>query len=282
MSVASSSSAQAAREALAARLRDLRLDAGLKGADIAERCGWSASKSSRIESARTAPTDDDVRAWCRACDALGEAEDLVAANRQADQMYVRWRRLQRHGMRRSQEEVLPLYDRTRAFRVYCSNVVPGMLQTQAYASALLSTIAQFQGNPNDSEAAAATRLERFRVIQEGDHRFALLLEETVLRYRIGDPSVMAGQLGYLLAVMGLPNVSLGIIPFDAPRPMWPLEAFYGFDDGLVVVETLTARLDVTAPSEIGAYLRAFGVLAKIAVYGADARALIASALETHG
>lgn len=153
MSASPSSGAQAAREVIAGRLRDLRVEAELTGHELAVRCGWSPAKSSRIEHARTPPSDADIRTWCAACGADEQAADLVAANRHADQMYVHWKKLHRHGMRRSQEQVIPLYERTRLFRVYCSNVVPGMLQTEAYATALLSTIAAFQDTPDDSSEA---------------------------------------------------------------------------------------------------------------------------------
>ncbi|MFP3991416.1 helix-turn-helix transcriptional regulator [Streptomyces sp. E11-3] len=276
------SAAQAARERLAAQLRDLRIDAGLTGEELALRCGWSASKRSRIENARTPPSDADVRQWCQACGAQDQATDLVAANRQADQMYVHWKKLHGHGMRRAQDEVLPLYARTRHFRIYCSNVVPGILQTEAYATALLSTIARFQGTPDDAPEAAASRIERSHVLHEGDHRFAFLLEETVLRYRIGPSETMASQLGYLLAVMALPNVSLGIIPSDAERRMWPLEAFYLFDDRQVSSELLTAAVNVTAPGEVSTYAKAFAEMSKNAAYGAPARTLITDAIGALG
>ncbi|WP_330240072.1 helix-turn-helix domain-containing protein [Streptomyces sp. NBC_00525] len=278
MSASPSSSAQAAREAIASRLGDLRKDAELTGHELALRCGWSPAKSSRIERARTPASAADIRAWCKACGAEDQTDDLIAANRQADQMYVHWQKLHRHGMRRAQEEVAPLYEQTRHFRVYCSNVVPGILQTEAYAEALLSTIAAFQDTPDDSPAAAASRIERSRVLHDGNRRFALLLEEAVLRYRIGDAPAMAGQLGYLLAVMALPNVSLGVIPFTARRRVWPLEAFYVFDDRRASVELLTAAVNVKAPSEVATYAKAFHELSKLAVYGASARTLISDAI----
>ncbi len=278
MPVSPSSNVQAAREILADRLRDIRHDAELTGHELALRCGWSPAKSSRIENAQTPPSDADIRAWCAACNAQDQEADLIAANRQADQMYVHWKKLHRHGMRRAQEEVVPLYEQTRLFRVYCSNVIPGMVQTEAYAAALLSTIAAFQGTPDDSRAAAASRVERSHVVHEGNHRFALLVEETVLRYRIGDTETMAGQLGYLLAAVALPNVSLGVIPFTARRTAWPLEAFYLFDDRRVSVELLTAAVNLTAPSEIATYTKAFSELATIAVYGQQARTVISEAI----
>ncbi|WP_406507153.1 helix-turn-helix domain-containing protein [Streptomyces sp. NBC_00212] len=282
MPVSPSSSAQAAREALAARLRDLRLDAGLNGRDLAARAGWSTAKASRIENAKTPPSDADIKAWCRACLAEDQTADLIAANRTADSMYVEWRRKQRTGLRRLQESAVPLFERTRHFRVYCSNVVPGLIQTDAYARALLSAITEFRNIPNDVEQAVEARMARSHVIREGDHRFALIIEEDVLYYGFGDAEVMAGQLGYLLAVMSLPSVSLGVIPRAAPRRMWPIETFMVFDDQRAAVELLSADVTVTVPSEVVLYVRAFKELAKMAVHGPQARALITEAINSLG
>jgi hypothetical protein len=60
--------------------------------------------------------------------------------------------------------------------------------------------------------------------------------------------------------------------------MWPIEAFNIFDDSLVQVELLTAEINVSQPSEIVQYVRAFKDLSELAAYGAAARQLIASAL----
>ncbi|MFI1397727.1 helix-turn-helix domain-containing protein [Streptomyces sp. NPDC020681] len=274
-----SSSAQAAREALAARLREIRLDAGITKRELASRCGWSEAKSSRIENARTAPSDQDIRLWCRACQAEGQAPDLIAANRQADSMYVQWRRLQRTGLRRLQQANVPLYKETKHFKVYCSNVVPGFLQTPGYAMALLRAIATFRGLPDDVADAVTARMDRSRVVREGDHRFAIVIEETVLRHRLGDAGVMAGQLGSLLSAMDLPSVSLGVIPTTVERAMWAIESFTVFDDKRVDHEPLSASVKITAPDEVAQYLKAFGRLHQQAVYGAAARALIVKAIE---
>ncbi|MEV6174866.1 DUF5753 domain-containing protein [Streptomyces sp. NPDC051954] len=281
MSTFPSSSVQEARAALAARLRELRLDAGLSGKEVARLCGWSVAKSSRIENAVTAPADADIRAWCTACDAVDQASDLIAANRQADAMYLHWKRLQRTGMKQLAETSAKLYERTRLFRVYASHVVPGYLQTPGYATALMRTIAGFRGTPDDVAEAVEVRMRRARVTQEGDHRFATLIEEHVLHHRVGDQDVMAGQLGNLLAAMTLPSMSLGIVPAAAAREgrMWPLEQFTVFDDSRIHVELLAAKVTVTAPGELDIYLRAFARLTELAVYGADARALIVKALD---
>lgn len=194
-------------------------------------------------------------------------------------MYVQWKRLQRTGLRRLHESSVPLYEQTRLFHVYCSNVIPGLFQTPGYATALLTSIAAFRGTPDDVTDAVAARMRRSHVIREGDHRFAVLVEESVLRYRFGSAEVMAAQLGHLLSVMALPSVSLGVIPFTAPRTAWPLETFTIFDRQRVHVETLSASIKETQPSDVELYLKAFRNLKDLAVYGAEARSLITSAID---
>ncbi|MEU9594368.1 helix-turn-helix transcriptional regulator [Streptomyces sp. NPDC048193] len=274
-----SSSAQAAREALAVRLTHLRKDAGLTGKDLSARCGWHPAKTTRIQKGAVAPSDADIRTWCAACGADDQADDLIATARAVDSMYMEWRRLHRNGMRQVQEDWLALHEQTRHCRVYLSNVPPGFLQTPAFATALMNQITRFQGTPDDVAEAVAARVARSRFLYEGGHRYVVLMEESVLRFRTADPEAMRGQLRHLLAVMPLASVSLGIIPFTAQRTVWPLEAFYVHDDTMAVVETLTAEIKVTQPRELADYLKAFAGLAEMAVYGDDARNLIRAALD---
>ncbi|WP_030660545.1 helix-turn-helix domain-containing protein [Streptomyces cellulosae] len=275
-----STALDAARRAIADQLREIRRDAGLSGREVAARAGWQPSKVSRLQSATTPPSDEDVKAWCRACGAEDRIPDLLAANRTADSMYLEWRRVQRTGLRRLQESRIPLYERTQQFRVYSSTVIPGFLQTYEYAAALLGNIARVHGTPDDVADAAAARVERSHIIREGGHRFGILLEESVLRHVVGDPATMAGQLGYLLSVMALPSVSVGIIPAGKPREMWTLETFTIFDEERVHVELLTAAVTVTTPGEISQYAHAFEEMASLAVYGAPARSVISAAIDS--
>ncbi|MFF6985719.1 Scr1 family TA system antitoxin-like transcriptional regulator [Streptomyces sp. NPDC010273] len=275
-----SSSVQKAREVLAGRLREIRRDAGISSRELAVRCGWSESKSSRIENARTPPSDADITAWCLACAAEDQAPDLIAANRQSADAHVQWRRLQRSGLRLLQDSVVDLYRQTRVFRVYVSDVVPGFLQTPGYATALLSSIADFRGTPDDVSDAVAARMRRNAVLGNASRRFSFVLEESVLRYRLCGAETMAAQLGHLLAVMDLQNVALGIVPFSAQRTVWPMPTFTVFDDTRVHADTLEAASALTQPSQVELYARAFERLSQGAVRGAAARSLIAGALSS--
>lgn len=279
MGISPSSSVQRAREQLAERLRDIRLNARMTARVLSAAAGWHEAKTSRIESAKQAPSENDILTWCRVCGADREVPDLIAASRTADSMYVEWRRLNRTGMRRLQEVRQPLYERTRLFKSYCGTVVPGYLQTPRYAHALMSAITEFRETPDDVEEAVRVRMNRNWVVRSGDHRFSLLVEETVLRYQIGGADVLEEQLRSLLEATALPSVSFGVIPFSTPgRVAWPLESFTIYDDERVLVELLSAQVTVTAPSEITLYVRAFERLAALAVYGEEARGLISAAL----
>ncbi|WP_371587728.1 helix-turn-helix domain-containing protein [Streptomyces virginiae] len=273
-----SSNVQTARENLAGRLREIRKDAGITGRELALRCGWSESKSSRIEHAKTPPSDADIRAWCRACGGEDQISDLIAANRQSADAHVQWKRLQRSGLRRLQESTEDLYRQTRTFRVYVSDVIPGFLQTSGYATALLSSIAEFRGTPDDVSDAVAARIRRNEVVSNSAHQFSFVLEESVLRYRLCSAETMAAQLGHLLGAMDLPNVAVGIIGFSAQRTLWPMPTFTIFDDTRVHADSLDAASTLTQPSQVDLYSRAFERLSQQATRGAASRSLIASAL----
>ncbi|MCD0447865.1 helix-turn-helix domain-containing protein [Actinocorallia sp. API 0066] len=271
---------QAARAAVAGRLRDLRLDVvpRLTGRALAAACGWHESKVSKIEAAKQGVSDDDIRAWCRACGADAEAAGLIALNRRADKSYIEWRRAMRGGLTHVQDSFLPKWTRTRHFKVYEPGVIPGLCQTPAYGQAVLDVVSRFYGVASDVEEAARARAARTRLLREGGRRFAFLVEETALRSRMGTPETTAEQLGHLLSIAALPNVSFGVIPFEAERPLFPVEGFWIYDDAEVLVETVSAQLSVVDFHEVGLYVRTFEILAGIAVHAAAARSRIAAAL----
>ncbi|MBL1114432.1 helix-turn-helix transcriptional regulator [Streptomyces sp. 110] len=281
MPVSPSSSAQAAREAVAGRLRDLRKEAGLTITELASRCGWHHSKTSRIENAITGPTANDIRQWCAAIGAQSQAQDIIVQSVNAESMYREWRHQIRRGLTKLQENTGKLFRTTNHFRVYSSTLVPGLLQTEGYATSVLSATARFRELPaDDSTEAARARVDRSRVIHDPGRRFALLIEESVLRCQIADIDAMAAQLGYLLTAGAIPTVSLGIIPAAARlRSQWPRETFHVYDDKLVSVEMVSARVRINQPSEVALYVKAFEQLRGMAVYGAEARALILKAIE---
>jgi len=155
-----------------------------------------------------------------------------------------------------------------------------VVQTPAYTKAILRAIATRRGLPDDTDEAADVRADRLRLLREGDHRFFVVIEESLLRTVIGGAEVMAGQLGHLITVASLPSVSLGIIPMGLERDViWPVEDFWIFDERQVNVELVSGWLTLTQPREIAMYGKAFSDLSDLAVRGAKARALITKAID---
>ncbi|MGC9671010.1 helix-turn-helix domain-containing protein [Planosporangium sp. 12N6] len=275
MTTSPSSAARQAQEALGVRLRELRKDAGLTGRALAAATGQHFTRVSKIEHGVQPPSDQDIRDWCRACGAEEQIPDLIATLRAVESAYLEFRRQARAGMKRVLgAHTVALYEQTSLFRIYEHNVIPGLFQTADYSAAMLSFWIDFLQTPNDLEEAVATRMERQRVIYQRGKRFAVVVEEQALRTWFGDAATQAGQLDRLLAVMSLPNVSVGIVPMMTERAGVPSAGFWIFDNSLVALETPTASIEVTRPNEIELYGRMFEHLQAVAVYGREARALI--------
>lgn len=274
-----SSSAKQAQQALGIRLRELRKDAGLSGRELATATGQHYTRVSKIENGVQAPTDDDIRAWCQACNADNQVPDLIATLRAVESAYLEFRRQSRAGMKRVLGAHTPKrYEQTQIFRIYEHNVIPGLFQTAEYATAMLDFWIKFLDTPNDLDAALTTRLQRQHVLQKRDKRFVAVLEEQALRTWFGSAETQAGQLGHLLELMAQPNITLGVIPLMAERPAVPSTGFWIFDNTLVALETPTASIEVTQPSEIHLYTRMFDTLTTTTTYGRQARNLIIKAL----
>ena len=271
-------SADQARASLGIRLRDIRRDAGLSGTELARLEGWQPSKITKIEHGRQTPSEADLRAWCDRCGALAELPDLIAAVRSIETQFAEWRRVIKGGIRRRQEASAAVYDRARLFRIYEPAVIPGLLQTRDYALSVLSTSISFFRVPDDAEESADARIQRQRVLTHGDRRFHMLLGEQCLHTNIGGTDIMAEQLDHLLSLLRLPRMRLGIIPFGAPYRVPLNNGFWIMDEALVQFDTYTAELSLVRPDEIELYGRAFERLAALAVYGAEARAMIDAAL----
>ncbi|MDX2541214.1 helix-turn-helix domain-containing protein [Streptomyces sp. WI04-05B] len=105
-------------------------------------------------------------------------------------------------------------------RQYEPHFVPGLLQTEEYALAVLQSGAIGQTRPEDIERHVALRMERQSLLtREGAPRLWVVMDETVLRRPVGGPEVMRAQIDRLLEATNLPNVTLQVAPFlSGPHP----------------------------------------------------------------
>ncbi|MFF2808648.1 helix-turn-helix domain-containing protein [Streptomyces sp. NPDC058000] len=275
-----SSAVKEARISFGRRLREIRKNSGLTARALATLAGWHESKCSNLERGSRPPSFGDIRTYAEHCGVPHLANELIDTAHGIDGMYVEWRQLEQSGLCRAQESVLPIWERTLRYRIYSSWLIPGPVQTEAYIRALLTSIRDRRKLVDDVEEAVRVRVDKQRIVHQGNHRFAIILEEAALRYRIGGEETMAGQLGHLLTVATLPSVSLGIIPLAADRSaLWPVEGFFLFDDAQANVELVSAHLTVVQKHELNLYSDTFARLAQQAEYGAGARALIARAID---
>jgi hypothetical protein len=164
---------------------------------------------------------------------------------------------------------------TRIFRSFQSAIVPGLLQTPGYAAGVIERVALRSGQRLDIDEVVAARMRRQEILYDTSKKFRLVLDEAVLLHNVCPPAAMLGQIDRLINMAMLPNVRLGIIPFDKPYAILPTHAFWVYDDQLVVVETVSAQLNLAQPQEIDQYIKAFEAMALTAVYDDKARTVMA-------
>lgn len=191
---------------------------------------------------------------------------------------MEWRRALGSGLAQRQQKYLKLEAEATFIRNYQPQIVPGLLQTAEYAEAKLRRAMEFHGIPVDLDAGVAKRMERQQILYQRTRRFHFLIGEQSLRTTVGDDAVMTGQLDRLHAIIGMPRVTLGIIPAET-EALVVANSFGMYDNRLVLVESVSAELRITQPREIALYGRAFDVLANQAVTGETARELIRKALD---
>jgi transcriptional regulator with XRE-family HTH domain len=205
---------------LAAELRRLRETADLTGDEVAERLGWSASKVSRLENARQAPRFGDVK---RLLDLYG----LDGAHR--DQLLQLARDAVRKGWWEAFSDALPdqyssyigLEIEAEEIWQWETQVVPGLLQTEAYALAVERWSHSIEViPPSRVDTRVKARLARQAVLtRETPLRLSIVLDEALLLRRYGDAGVMRDQLHRLRELAELPNLSLQVLPLDGPHPI---------------------------------------------------------------
>lgn len=270
------------RARLGERLRELRARRFRFGTGLATELGWQQSKVSKIESGRQVPSADDLAAWLVACG--GDAEelsgltDLLARARVEDRSFVDLWRLGR--IAADQRAIGELERRARMICDYTPSMVPALVQTAAYARAMLTTA----GGPallHEGDAwvgeMVAERMQRQQLLYMPGRRVRLLMGEAALYVRFGSldesAAILAGQLDRLMTLFGLPNVEIGVLPFVLSSPVLPIAGFSLVDDA-AWTETLTTEREVYDPAHVELYSRAFEIGMSAAARGDDAADLI--------
>jgi len=247
--------------------------AGLNQGKLALALGWDRTKVSKIETGTQRPSESDIRAWADATgrpEAAGELLDLLA---DVEAVHRTWRGRLRGGAAALQDD----YDRrvraAKLVRAVSPLVVPGLLQTAAYARAIMTQVQETWG-AIDVDASVEARLRRQEALYDQSRAFEFVTTEAALRMPPCPPQVMLGQMDRLMS-LDLDNVTLGIIPIGVQMPVVPQNGFMLLDD--IAIAEGHGGEDTLGEQESAVYARVFERLMSVAATGEGARRLIAAA-----
>ncbi|MGK5674864.1 helix-turn-helix domain-containing protein [Micromonospora sp. URMC 106] len=188
-------------EFLGGELRRARRDRGLSQEELAQRINYSSSLVGMVEIGHRTPSQDFVGRLDAALESGGFFERLLALVR-ADAAPP-WLR-----------EWIQVEAEATLIRWFEPSLIPGLLQTEAYARAVLTGGGMLR--EAEIEQRVASRLARQAVLsREAPPEVVFVVDESVLRRQIGDRKVMAEQFDHLLAVTAAPHVDLHVVPADA-------------------------------------------------------------------
>lgn len=197
-----------------AELKRLREHAGMTQADVAEQTNYALSTVSSYETGTRIPSPDFAKRADRLFGTVGQPEDdegdLERLQHLVERVSVRpWFR-DRVEVERKAAEI----------REYESYQVPGLLQTEDYARAIMSV-----GRPklpsDEIERAVALRMTRQEILelpdglpadQEQTPRYWAIIDESALHRVVGGPEIMQAQRDHLVEMAQRPNITIQIIP----------------------------------------------------------------------
>jgi transcriptional regulator with XRE-family HTH domain len=230
-----------------AMLRHYRTQAGMTQDQLGGAAYCSGDLVGKVENGERTPT----REFTTACDAVPELRTGGALSVLREQL--------RDNLR---ERAYPAWfdrwpeaeEQALALRSYEPLLIPGLLQTEDYARAVLRG-AQADASDDQIEQQVAARLQRQDILaRDKPPHLWVVIDEGVLHRTIGDAKTMHDQLGHLARTSGRPKVSVQVIPFEAGERAGLLGAFMIADhDGagsIVYLETATTGQVVEAPSVV--------------------------------
>lgn len=199
---------------LGSHLARLRKGAKLEQTDIATHLKKSYATVSKIENGHVLP-DFATLTLLLAIYNVSEQDRQVAQDMWEEARQDSKRVEHSSGMPPKYRAFLRAEQDAHTVRTLEQTVIPGLLQTPAYARAMNERERQFIRNA-DLDRALSSRVRRHERLRSSDPlRVRALIDEAAIRRVIGGPAVMAGQLRHLLDLMKLPTITVQVIPFEA-------------------------------------------------------------------
>ena len=278
------------RRRLAAELRGIRESQGKSGDAVAAALKWSPSKVSRYELARTSLKPQEVERLLDYYDITGSRRTLLLELAK-DATRRGWWEEFADSLSADYQQFIGLEHEATWISIWHVEVVTGLLQTEAYARHMISSYNRVEPvAPAMIERLVRVRMRRQEVLdRQPEPQLSVVLDESILRRRIGDERVMFEQLQRLVHDADRPNVTLQILPLDGQHNVtgesFVLFRFGPEDDAMLqdVVSTEHLRSGFTLEGERETYLHriAFETLSEASLDPAASRALIFQTAESH-
>ena len=276
------------RRRLAAELRGIRESKGKSGDVVAAALKWSPSKISRYERARTGLRPRDVERLLDYYQITGQRRELLLTLAE-DAAQKGWWEEYADSLSEDYQQFIGLEHEAMSIALWHVDVVPGLLQTEAYARHIISSYSKVEPvAPGMIGRMVRVRMQRQQVLDRDGLQLTVVLDESVLQRRIGDDSVMHEQLQRLAREADRSNMTVRILPLDAQHTVFG-ESFtiFGFGYGAGsgdggdpmlqdVVSTEQLRSGFTLEGERETYLHriAFQMLAEASLDPAASAELI--------
>jgi transcriptional regulator with XRE-family HTH domain len=277
------------RRRLAAELRGLREAKGKSGDAVAAALRWSPSKISRYERARTGLRPREVERLLDYYQVTGPRRTLLLALAE-DAAQKGWWEEFADTLSEDYQQFIGLEHEATSMAIWHVDVVTGLLQTEAYARHIVSSYSRVEPiAPGMIGRMVRVRMRRQQVLNRDGLQLSVVLDESVLKRRVGDDLVMYEQLQRLAREAERPNLTLQILPLDAQHTVFG-ESFvifgFGADSDAIlqdVVSTEHMQSGFTLEGERETYLHriAFQMLAEAALDPVASRAFILETAESH-
>jgi transcriptional regulator with XRE-family HTH domain len=277
------------RRRLAAELRGIRESKGKSGDVVAAALKWSPSKISRYERARTGLRPREVE---RLLDYYGitGAQRALLLGLAEDAAQKGWWEEFADSLSEDYQQFIGLEHEATSIAIWHVDVVAGLLQTEAYARHIIGSYSRVEPvAPGMIGRMVRVRAQRQQVLNREELQLTIVLDESVLKRRIGDEAVMYEQLQRLAREAERPNLTLRILPLETQHTVFG-ESFviFGFgDDGdamlqdVVSTEHLKSGFILEGERETYLHRIAFQMLAEASLDAAESRALILETAESH-
>ncbi|MYS21416.1 helix-turn-helix domain-containing protein [Streptomyces sp. SID4948] len=278
--------AKAMARLLGTYLRALRESRGLTPAAVGSHIRAHASKISRMETAHVSLKVRDVEDLLDLYGVDDQERAEIAALVQRSAQPDWW---QPYGevVPEWLQQLIGLERDAHVIRTYETQFVPGLLQTPAYARAVVLSGHRFA--PADEVARRVElRLERQRRMWEpGAPVLWALIDEGVLHRPVGGPEVMREQLRHLLDVLRQPGIRLQIASYAASAEATPgaavtyLRFAQGFLPDVVYLEHMTSAVYLDRLEDLDRYRAALDELSALAATPAASRVMLEEALQRY-